>query len=782
MKSKFLLAALALPLVFSACTQDELGNTQNDVMTIPDNAIQGLVLNVQKNADSEAPLTRGEWIDAANSIKFSEGDKISMYWLGKDDGIIVGEGDGAQGPNTFKTACERDYLTGKFNSIFHTKDGATFSSESLVFEGGNIAVYPGDLSFVNEGIIYLKVAQNQNATTLANVPYISNQLWIEKQGANQTEQLPGYYGDKELDCPVKLAANVVNLTLNLSNIPAGYDFEVQSVELVGDASTFATQSKVTTSASYAFYEGNVLYNNTNNKVKTIIAQTWSEPSSYVSYLSTSNITKVNDKTVIAHFVVLPTDASTSTGKVIVRTNCGTITLSVDDDEPVKMLNSKGESITIDAAIKAFVTSQTMNDEDSYFNGEKIGKVANRSIAVDASKAKLNGSVVYTSEDIKRYVNLHTDMGSDETTVKLTLAAKSGTIFKGFKKDAADLLKAKNANTQIFSLDKGSISAIEIVGGGDVFDITGAPAVNLQLSNESWSMDDVFTFTSDLNKIVNNGTLTINGTQKNNQPNSIVEAITNNNTINLNGNFVKVGVAEFKSAAGSVINIGANQELQFSNANNQGDLLGTINVNETSSILSTTADVYNNGTINNYGIVAGNESKGWTNGKYTSGNKNYVGTINVKDASAIVYLSNNQTGVVNLMNRNDEVKVDNYPGKIVYNWDVTKASDKNTFTQQTSDKFTYVIFDDVKNLTISTVLSAAPSMEFKGLCTVTANNKTIKDLIIAENADFRFTTGNTLTVTNLTNNGLITIGGDIRYTGSLAGNGRVYTTGSGSIHQ
>lgn len=770
MKTKFLLAALALPLVFSACTQDEFENAKNDVVAIPDNAIQGLVLSVQKNADSEEPMTRGEWVDATNSIKFTKDDKISMYWLGEDDGS-----------NSFSTAFTREGLIGKFNSIFRTEDGSIFSSESLVFEGGNIAVYPGNLSFVSEGTVYLEVPQDQDATTLTQVPYISNQLYIKKHDDDQTEQLPGYYGESELDCPVKLAANVVNLTLNLSNIPAGYDFEVQSVELEGDANTFATKSKVTTSSSDANYGGEVLITNPDTKKRTIIAQTWSAAETKVEKISTSNITKVNDKTVIAHFVVLPTGASSTTGNVIVRTNCGTITLSASDPEAVKIVNSKGEQTTINAAIETFVTSQKMDDEDSQFNGEYIGKVANRSIAVDASKAKLNGSVVYTSDDIKRYVNLHTDMGSEEPTVALTLAAKKGTVFKGFKKDAADLLKTKNATSAIFSLNAGSMTAIEIVGGGEVFDITGAPAVELQLSDGSWSMNDAFTFTSGLTKIVNNGTLTINGTEKEGVANKIVEAITNNNTINLNGKFVKVGTAEFKSTVGSVINIGANQELQFSSANNEGDLLGTINVKETSSILSATAAVYNNGTINNYGIVAGDESNGWTNGEYTdSDSKKHVGTINVKDASAIVYLSDNETGVVNLMNRNDEVKVDDNSGKIVYNWDVTKESDKNTFNQETSDKFTYVVFDDVKNLAISSVTSA-PSMEFKGLCTVTANGKTIGDLIIAENADFRFTTGNTLTVTNLENNGLITIGGDITYTSSYTGDGRVYTTGSGSIH-
>lgn len=767
MKTKFLLAALALPLAFSACTQDEFENAQNGVTTVPDNAIQGLVLNVQKNGGNEDPMTKGEWIDATNSIKFTKDDKISMYWLGESDATGV-----------FSSAFARTSITGKFNSIFHTEDGTTFSSESLVFEGGNIAVYPGNLSFVKEGTIYLEVAQDQNATTLANVPYISNQLYISKQGVNQTEQLPGYYGDAELDCPVKLAANVVNLTLNLSNIPAGYDFEVQSVELEGDANTFATKSKITTAATEANYGGEVLVTNPDTKKKTIIAQTWSEADSKVGKISTSNITKVNDKTVIAHFVVLPTNATTTTGKVIVRTNCGTITLSADDQEAVKIVNSKGEQFAINSAIGTFVANQTMDNEDSKFDSEYIGKVANRSIAVDASKAKLNGSVVYTSDDIKRYVNLHTDMGSEEATVELTLAAKEGTVFKGFKKDAADLLKTKNATSAIFSLNAGSMNAIEIVGGGEVFDITGAPAVELQLSDESWSMNDAFTFTSDLTMIVNKGTLTIKGTETNGTPNSIAEAITNKSTINLEGKLVQVASnTAFVNEANSQINIGANQELKFVNGANSGTLNGIINLNENTSILSTLKNAYigTTGVINNSGIVAGSATEGWIN----------YGTVNVKDANAIVYLKQNATsGKVNLMNRDNEVKADTNNGKIVYNW-----ADGSEFTIKASDKFNYVVFNNINSLTIknsSTLASqlASVSMEFNGLATVKAaesDNVTIKDLIITKDADFRFTTGNKLNVTNLTNNGLITIGGIITCD-SFTNNGRVLTTGNGSIDE
>lgn len=755
MKTKLLLAALALPIVFSACGQDEFENGQNAPTTIPDNAIQGLTLNVNKNAETDGVSTRGEWNDDQAYINFTKDDKISLYWLGLDDG--------ATPPVSFEAAALRDELNGKFNSIFRTEDGSIFSSESLVFEGGNIAVYPGDVTFYKEGTLYVNVPQNQDKKTLENIPYISNQLWI-KERVGQDEQLPGYYGNSELDCPVKLAANVVKLTLNLSNIPQGYDFTVESVELVGDASTFTTKSAITTRNKKPNYKGEVPVGITTEE--TIVAETWTKAdvSSKVSKLTTTNVVmSENGQSAVAQFVVLPTDvASLTIGKVIVRTNCGTITLSSDDAEPVKIMKGETE-ITINDAIKSFVASQTSGDDDSKFYNESIGKRFQRSIDVDVRKAKLNDSYVYDAAGIIRYVNLYKDLPSVEDPVNLILASKDPlvTTFKGFTKEAADKLLS---NTK-FHLQKGSMSAIEIIGGGEVFDISNAPAIPLQLGNATWTMEDNFEFASDLEGIVNNGTLTIKGSATT----EIEEAITNNGTINLGSSLVKVGSAEFKTNATSIINIDANQELQFTAANTDGDLKGTINVMGNTSILSTTASVYNNGTINNYGIIAGNASNGWDN----------KGTVNIKDDSSITYLAKNAgPGVVNLKSRDNEVKVQSNVGKIVYNW-----NDGENYVENANDKFTYVVFDEnTPKLTIQTVLTTTPitSMEFRGLCTVTAKNKTINNLIIGSGADFRFTTGNTLNVTNLTNNGLITIGGTITYKTNFTNNGRVLTTGSGAI--
>lgn len=798
MKTKLLVAALALPLAFSACTQDEFENAQNNGTQIPDNAIKGLVLNVQKSAEGDGADTRGIWQN--DKINFEQNDKISLYWLG-DTGM-----------DAAPTGSDRATTTGKFNSIFRTTDGESFTSEALVFEGGNIAVYPGDVTFYNEGLVTLKVPAEQDETTLKNVPYISNQLYIKKRD-HQTEQLPGYYGEgDELDSPVKLAANVVNLTLNLSNIPQGYGFEVQSVELQASAGTFATESDViayTTANGDVNYKGEVVTSaDGKTKTATIVAQTWSKAkTAAATAISTTNITKVSENQVIAHFVLLPTEQTAladADAKIVVRTNCGTITMTGDavtEDGSTKkyqlMQTGSENGTSIADAIELFVTSQKSANEDSKFYGENIGKVADRYMAVDVSEAKLNGSLVYTSADIIRYANLYTAMGAKEATVDLVLSVKGekDAAFAGLTKEAVTLLNSKNVTTSVFTLSKGAhVNGLEIVGGGEIFDVPAIAAtasLPLILSNETWSMKDAFAFKSNgLTGITNNGTLTIEGTEGEDAHNTIVEAITNNGTINLGGDgLVVVADAALKNTADAVINIAADQELQFTKANTNGDLLGTINVNAlTARLTATTADVNTNATINNYGTVAGSETNGWVNETYTNGDKTYVGTVKMMSSNAIAYVKDNENGVINLNKRTDEVVIDENgnKGKIVYKW---TAEDGKSFKQVAEDRFNYVVFDgaETSEITLATgetgILDPKEtSVEIQGVCRLYANKVTIADLTVAEGATLQFTSGNVLNVTDLVNNGLITIGGKINYSGSSTGKGRVLTTGDGAITQ
>ena len=75
-----------------------------------------------------------------------------------------------------------------------------------------------------------------------------------------------------------------------------------------------------------------------------------------------------------------------------------------------------------------------------------------------------------------------------------------------------------------------------------------------------------------------------------------------------------------------------------------------------------------------------------------------------------------------------------------------------------------------------------SLEFKGATTFTTNGKTIDDLVVASGANLKVNSGNNLEVTNIYNNGTITIGGTIKYTTDFDNKGRVLSVGTGAIEK
>ena len=226
MKKNLFLAAMALPLAFASCSQEEIVSNGFD-SNVPDNAIKGLVLGMEKNAIFEGAESRANWNDAQTKLEFVNNDKVSIYWLGNDNAtFVVDDGNGGTTDETAPKysrvpASTSENLEGKFNTVFNTSDeGKSFTTQSMVFEGGNVAVFPADLAFYNQGQLYLEVSAEQDASVQDKLPYISNQLYIAKR-TEQTEQLPGYYGEGDkLYAPLKQAANIVNLKLELSNIPA----------------------------------------------------------------------------------------------------------------------------------------------------------------------------------------------------------------------------------------------------------------------------------------------------------------------------------------------------------------------------------------------------------------------------------------------------------------------------------------------------------------------------------------------------------------------------------
>lgn len=753
--NKFLLAALALPVAFTACTQEELVPQQNEVSMGGDIKVS---LNVNKESAFEG-ATRADW--ANNQLQFVPGDKVSMFWLGADATMY------AKYPGS-----------GFSNAVFTTSDGVGFTSPSLVYLGKNVVVYPADLAHVSNKAIEISVPQIQPAGTVDNVPFISNELNIS--GENVDKNKGGY--DNKVDAPMKMAANVVELTLNVKNadVLKKYDFDITSVELHADAA-FATMSNVVEGNGELKYKSEQKYGK-DGKVNTITTSLWTEAVKKVNSLTSKDITANENGTYTVRFVVLPTDLTVepTNAQIVVNTTCGKIYMTSSKKtegentiytnyfvNPNIAADKDGHLTSIPATIKnAFTHSYTNTDENSKFTKEYAGRFIPRTIDVDASTAVLTGSEVYTSADIIRYVDLYTDMKkTDPMNLVMSVdgleAGKTAPWVK-LTKEAVDKVDGKNnykdSKYNVTLKKDNTVSEIQLSTAGAVYNVPAYQGENttLVLTSGNWTMGSEMTINGKFTTFINKGTLTVSSNTNNDGIIAMTQKLTNAGTLNFAGqNTMKL--TDNLTNTG-IINVAENQILNFTKSQETG-LGGTINVNKGAEM--TVADnvkISLNATVNNSGLIA---SEGTELGFYNNG------TINMKDASAILYIQENTNGTINLVNRNDEVVVNTSgaKGKIVYNYVV--ANDTKNFELKATDRFTYVVFGNDADVIYLKPNNSNPitgiSMEFTGTTQLEPESKTIKDLTITKNAHVKLLSERTLNVTNLYHYGQLTIGGTINYT-------------------
>ena len=766
MKKSLKLAALTLPLVFAACSQEDLfEGTQSDVQ-------QGTVKAtfVVENVGSSA--TRADWTN--DQLSFVPTDKFSLYWLGAADLSYDGT-----------TA-----LKGYTNAVYAQTQANVFESQSLIFEGKNIAVFPADVLHYSVKDMDIKIDAEQTAQTVENLPYISNVLNIQAYGDDQAENKPGY--EVKVKMPIKQAANVFDMTLNLKNhtslLSNPFNLEVQKVELIANAVAFANEAKVVAVNVEPTNKGVVSYNDGEDEANSIVKQAQVSATKAETTLTSKAIAKVQDGVYTVRFVVLPTDVTglAATSVIKVYTNCGTVTLtSTDavyptfaDDEAGKaaeaaylptagdlFTNKAGEHFTI-AEIFESIASYEENANDPLFKDEKVGRVVKRSIVVDMAKADLSSVDVENETQLMRYVTLYNLIKkSDLMTLNFVGDGNEFAISNTTAQAVADLENGDNANDNI-ALNNASKTVIVLNTAGEVYSIPElSTAATYKLAAGAWTMNDnaVLNVCADI-ETVKDATLTIKG----NDGETLEIDLTNAGTLKIGGNNT-LTVASTITSTGN-IEIEDGKILNFTTGSEASELGGTVNVYE--QLYTDIAGVQLTGTVNNYYII----------GADAKANVGFVnkGTINVKESAIATYIHDNSTvgACINLNKRNDEVvTTSTLEGKIVYNW-----NDGETLTKVSSDKFTYLVVNQA-NLTIGGNL-AAVDVEFaeKADCKiVAAQANAVRNVLVNANAAVHLLSGNYLTCESFTNNGSLTLGGTIDTTsGSLLGTGKVITVSGGQV--
>ena len=129
MRTKHLLTAIALPMLFAACTADELNTMDN---TVKDDLSKRPVVEGVKIAFNDAN-TRASQGANFNTIKFEDGDKVGALLV--DQLASAGDPDPIRRYNVLQTNFNTNY-------VFETKDGVSFSAEAYLTEGNYVFYYP----------------------------------------------------------------------------------------------------------------------------------------------------------------------------------------------------------------------------------------------------------------------------------------------------------------------------------------------------------------------------------------------------------------------------------------------------------------------------------------------------------------------------------------------------------------------------------------------------------------------------------------------------------------
>lgn len=694
-----------MPFMFASCTQDVLesemvqGNVPN---------AKGFKLEIKVDEEKSADTRSYNANDLAMQFKAADGDKLSMFWLGDDPDDPT--------PSAYKQS---------FNSVFNIEkegdgENSSFRSPSMVYSGYNVVVYPADITTVATGDILLEVENDNSKNGIKNYPFISNLLNLDysqtSNGKNENWLTSGY--NNSLVLPLKQAANYAEINLNVQNIVnnvVGYEngVEIESIIFNANGSHFAETANIKTHSVGVTTNGKFDADKTNgfDWHTPIVKSTYAVAKSTTDEIETKNVavTHNEDKTAATgtgYLMTFPTQAyaenfgtAVTSGEIKVKTNMGTVTLVTGETKLVEGNTTYPNSpvlhgsnkVSIESWMNGMSTYRIQKDTKSKFAGEIIGTRFARTLNVDMTQAKLDGSVVETSADIIRYIELHKQIKSSET-VTLVLSKKvgdEGVDFAGLTEAAVKAL----AGADKFKLNINGNSTIKLLGGGNVQNFmliadkfVSAPAT-YELAAAEWTAAEGLNTKVSAN-IINSGVLTISEAAEKN----FDVALTNNGTVKLADGATVVFGAEYTANEGSTTSVRASAIMKFiENATINGNV--TVNNDfiaaETAIVtFGKTAKVTNNDFISTNG----------ENAKIIN-----LGTITVaKDNTHTLITANeNNTdkGTIVLNSRDNEVSVGvlNDKGYI----SILASKIGNTYEFAEGDKMNKIILDQDGKFTFKT---------------------------------------------------------------------------------
>lgn len=610
MKTKYLIAMLAAPMFFAACSQEDLIDSVPGTEKIEGTPYGNeLVFNVGDRNDASTRITTdGQW---------STGDQIGMAWI--SDGVANASGVYQAGKLVTGTFGNLTDVIG--NVPLNFVSGTSFKSNTMMFVGTYLAYYPFNEGLKEVGELKLSVGANQTSKDLEDaynkMIFASDTLSLQAENAG-TGKTP-VIGMKRLS---NMLALEIYLKDNSETMTAPV---IQKVEL--DLQDDGTSGSLL-ATSGTVVPGKWVASNTlekgKNYFKNIASDGYLTPAELgkITVTTTEDLAVSKDNGATVYLSFMPSDLtsnaiSASNSVLNIYTNYGVI-----KTEAIKFFNLKDGKYEEAADIKV-----------AFDPCDKVaGRLIKKKVEIDLSKVDVNGLTATNTAEVRSIISNWKLKGSDAGNITINVTHDADYL-KNFDKNEASGKTCKNIKLE--GLDLSDIPGKLTIQAKDTLEFEGT--TNLNAVNKDISITDEAG--TGAKAVIFNGETSI-GTLK---ANSLI-AFNGNTTIN--GTLTQV-----PAAAENKITVAAGKTLTV----NGGELISNTVTNST-LVNSGTISLINSGAINkgasNQNLTINNfaEIEGATPTAYNEG------TINIGDAESQGYLAgtdadkfDNEHGTVRFFN-------------------------------------------------------------------------------------------------------------------------------------
>ena len=426
MKTKTLLAALALPAIFAACSQDEFMATQ-------ESEFNGTPIGYL-----EFTATRGGADTRLNLSGWEKDDKIALGWISSGTDLEAGA-------NLYS------------NHPLYFKGNNGFKSETMVFEGLYIASFPYQET---QKVSPLAFDLEKQTSTDLEAAY-GKRVYVSDKFVELTEETAGLGNASTLNM-VPLT-NLMKLNIKLAagaTVPD--DFKVLGVKLKDSDSKLV--NKLTLASS-----------NTNNVAKdksTLVTDCWTPAQGDIAVqVGAENEGLAIDATKgLDVYVQLGAFASDDATTLTIETNYGDASIAAGTESVT--WSSTGLEQTTVAKVATFADAvKAMNSKAA---SKPYGQNVSVNVTLDGASIQVP-TVVTCQNDLNKIVNLMDKLGmfAADNTSTATIEFSKSTLKK------ADKVVAEDGDVVITD-----ISGLNKLGGQVTFQkATGSESINVYIAGE-----------------------------------------------------------------------------------------------------------------------------------------------------------------------------------------------------------------------------------------------------------------------------------------------------------